>query len=275
MQIDQYNKKTNTRKTKSVPIEAIFENIRTNNINTPKTERKGNVFSATTKLGRQHKDLETFTGLLFMDMDKCLDHEAVKEFFIELEHTVAVWYSSSGTNVHALIKIPVSKDIDEFKRRHKAFLNKVKPYINDLAIIDSITSNPFQLAFESYDPDIFVNDNPIQFTEIKRKPPVKKKTKVITMPSTKAEEWCIDWIKKSIEGINTNGYPQLLKYAQTLGGYSSGGNISQTTAEETLKQCIEANAYFNSSESQGTIRTYLKGGLDSFRDGLKKPLEWK
>jgi len=275
MQIDQYNKKTSTRKSKSVPIEAIFENIRTNNINTPKVERKGNVFSATTKLGRKHEDLETFTGLLFMDMDNCLDHEAVKEFFIELEHTVAVWYSSSGTNVHALIKIPISKDIDEFKRRHKAFLNKVKPYINDLAIIDSITSNPTQLAFESYDPDIFVNDNPIQFTEIKRKPPVRKLPKVITMPTTKQEEKCIKWIKLRIGEINTNGYPQVLKYAQTLGGYCGSYKISQSLAEETLKQCIESNAYLNSDESQGTIRTYLKAGLDSFRDGLKKPLEWK
>ena len=274
MRINQYKKKTSIRSFRSVEIETIFQNIKSNNIDTPKTERRGNVFAATTTKGRKHKHLDTFTGLLFMDIDNCIDHKKVKQFFIELEHTAAVWFSSSGKNVHALIKIPIPKDINEFKRRHKAFLKQVKPFIKDLAIIDTITSNPTQLAFESYDPEIYVNPKPIEFTNIAPKPKQKKLPKVAAIPTNKTEEYCINWIKEKINGINTNGYPQLLKYAQTLGGYAAGGYISQTLARETLRQCIEANAYFNSKDSQGSISTYLKGGIASFEDGLQKPLIW-
>ena len=274
MKINQYKKKTSLSSFRSLELNSIFQNIKTNNIDTQKSERRGNVFAATTSKGRKHEDIKTFTGLLFIDLDNCIDHVEVKQFFIQLDHTVAVWYSSSGKNVHALIKIPICKDIAEFKRRHKAFLKQVKPYIKTLAIIDTITSNPTQLAFESYDPKIYVNTNPITFQNIAPKPKKIKPPKVIPMATTKTEEYCSRWLIDSIASITTNGYPQLLKYAQTIGGYSSGGYISQSLAKETLIRCIESNPYFNSNESQGSISTYLKGGIASFENGLTKPLVW-
>lgn len=270
--VNQYQNKYSTSN-KEINLQDIFENIRSKNINQPKADRKGIVYCTTSTKGRRHEDIVSFTGLLFIDIDECKHPKTIKEIMTKIKHTVAVWYSSSG-NVHALIKIPVCLNVDEFKRRYKAFIQVLEPFIKGLGMIDSITSNPTQLAFESYDVEIIVKKNPITFEHIL---PVKKQSlqKSIIPPTDAREKWCVNWITRSIDSINTLGYPQLLQYSYTLGGYSAGGYISQSLAEETLLNAINNNEYFNSNESSGSLTTYQKGGLAAFRKGLEKPIEWK
>jgi hypothetical protein len=276
MKIDQYMGLTAKKCFQSADIEEIFENIRNNNTFTPKNNRKGNVFATRSNYGRQYKDIKEFTGLMFIDIDSCIDHKAVKEFFMSLEHTYATYFSSSGKNVHAIIKIPRCKSIDEYQSRFKSFTNAIEQYIDEIAEIDKITTIPTQLAFESYDPDLYINLEAIVYEGIEPKPTFKK-TKYInnSPPTSSREEWVINWINMKIPYIVAPGYPQLLAHAKTLGGYISGGYINKETAEHNLETAVKNNTYFQSSESSGSMKTYLKSAIGSMEAGMNEPLCWE
>ena len=155
------------------------------------------------------------------------------------------------------------------------FIELVKPFIEEYAKIDTITSNPTQLAFESYDPDIFINRDVITFERFKK---VEVKRPVIVFdydPTEKKERWCIDWIERTIPFISNPGYTQLLCNAKTLGGYISGGYIKKEIALQCLENAVNNNTYFNSSDSSGNIQTYHKGSKSALEAGLSEPIEWK
>jgi hypothetical protein len=272
--IDYYKNRLSTKKSGSRKLFGVLKEIETNKVLKKKINRKGNTFSSFTDLGRKHKNIIGFTGLLFLDIDNCSDHVQVKQFFINLEHTVAVWYSSSGRNVHALIKIPICTTLKEFKLRHKAFSCAVEPYLKDVALLDSITSNPTQLAFESYDSEIFINNDIVEFESITIAPKLVNITRPTVLRTDKQEQWCIDWLQNKFNNINTNGYPKVLKTSYALGGYCSGGYINKSNALEIMTNCINNNPYLNSTESSGSIKTYLKAGRAAFDKGLQKPLHW-
>ncbi len=275
MKIDQYNTLKTTKKSLNTSLDEIFLRISLNNNTTPKKERKGNVFATRTNHGRQYKDIKEFTGLMFIDLDNCKDHEAVKKLFKRLNHTKAVWFSSSGVNVHALIAIPVCQDIDEYKRRFKAFKEVIEPYLDGIAEIDTITSCPTQLAFESYDPDIWVYNVPDLYMEITPKEIIRAVTVDPNITPTNAQEkWVVDWIYSNVPKFQHPGYTQLIKFAKTLGGHCSGGYIEKGNALYHLEAAIKGNTYFNSSKSSGSINTYVDGAISSFNAGLSFPLEW-
>lgn len=276
MYIDQYKSiKSKTKLCESTLVD-IFVRIQSSNITTPKIERVGNVFASRTTVGRKYEDIKEFTGLMFVDADKCTDHVTVKNLFKRIRYTRATWYSSSGKNVHALIKIPVCNSVDEYKRRFHSFLDEVKPYFEDLATIDPITKNPTQLAFESYDPNIYVETFPDIYEGIQPKRIITHTAApVYTEPTNSRELWTIKWVNENITVIQNPGYSQLLPLAKTLGGYASGGYIGVDTARTLLENAVLSNSYFQSSESSGSIETYISGAIGAFEKGLGEPLQWK
>ena len=274
MILNRYKNKYATTN-KEITLKQIFENIRTNNINQKKADRRGIVYATTSNNGRQHEDIKTFTGLIFIDIDNCSTPQKVKEIFTQITHTVAVWYSTSG-NVHALIKIPICKNIDEFKRRYRSFIEVIDLYIEDYGVLDTITINPTQLAFESYDKKIFIRTNKVvTYNGIENKKRKKTIKPFLNDPIDSSQIWTTNWIRNKILEINTNGYPQVLKYSRALGGYSSGGYIGYDNALATLLTAVNNNDYLNSSNSSGTIKTYLKAAEASFKFGIEEPLIWK
>lgn len=276
MEIDRYLRKEAIKKWETTSLELILKGISSNNIYIPKHKRKANVFATRTNFGRKHKDIKEFTGLLFIDIDKCTDQLEVKDLFMQIDNTIAVWYSSSGKNVHALIKIPICTSVEEYKRRYNAFIQLLDPYINKSARIDKITANPTQLAFESFDPGIFINNTPIEFELILPMPKPKREVQInpCTTPTNKSEYWCIKWVKEKMNNIVDNGYPQLLSVSRTLGGYCSGGFINRDVALANLYNAVENNTYLSGKSSSGSLKTYLKGAEGAFIKGESEPLSW-
>ena len=277
MKIDNYDNRYSKQFTKQVELYEVFNNIKYHNISAPKNERKAYVFCSTSNLGRKHENIISFTGLLFIDLDNCNGlHNEMKSLVCGLPYCIACWFSSSGRNVHALIKIPISQTVKEFKSRYSAFKILLNSKLPKGVILDDTASNPTQLAFESTDSNIFLSDNAQIFTErevITKPPPPKTQTK--TSSTSHREQWCIKWIQSRINSIDTNGYPQVLAYCKTLGGYSGAGYISETTAKEIIEQSIKSNTYLNSKDSSGSLKTYLKGGEGSFLSGTSSPIEWQ
>ena len=274
MKLNIYKNRLQKEHFTTLSIDEIFHLIRTNRGDTPKNERLGVVYASTSLKGRKHEDIDTYTGIAFIDVDNCRRPTFVKMLFQELDCTIACWYSSSG-NVHALIKIPVCKSKDEFKRRYNLLVKDLKEEIDDWGQIDEITSNPTQLAFISGDAEIFVNDAPVSYEGIYLPTPIKMVRKLkFHYNSDASTHWCVDKAQNWFNGIDTNGYPQVLKYSYTIGGWCASGKIDEFTARQTIEQLIKGNPYLNSKNSSGSLTTYLSGAMASFSKGLDMPLEW-
>ena len=274
MKLNIYKNRLQKEYFTTLTTDEIFHLIRTNRGDIPKNERLGVVYASTSSKGRKHEDIDTYTGIAFIDVDNCRRPTFVKMLFQELDCTIACWYSSSG-NVHALIKIPVCKSKDEFKRRYSLLVKDLKGEIDDWGQIDEITSNPTQLAFISGDAEIFVNDAPVSYEGIYLPTPIKMVRKLkFHYNSDASTHWCVDKAQNWFNGIDTNGYPQVLKYSYTIGGWCASGKIDEFTARQTIEQLIKGNPYLNSKNSSGSLTTYLSGAMASFSKGLDMPLEW-
>jgi len=255
-------------------LTTVFNTIKTNKPTMPKSERLGVVYVSKSSKGRKHEHIESYTGMAFIDVDDCTHPKEVKNLFKAIDCTIACWYSSSG-NVHALIKIPICTTKDEFKRRYTLLASDLRHEIGSWGHLDGITTNPTQLAFMSSDADIYINDAPTTYNGIYMPTP-KKVVRMLKFQkySDASTNWCIDKAQLWFNGIDTNGYPQVLKYAHTIGGWSASGKIQEAVAKETIQQLINSNQYLNSKDSSGSINTYLTGAIASFNKGLENPLEW-
>ena len=274
MRVNIYENKHAKVFNNTMELTKVFNTIKTNKPTIPKSERLGVVYASKSSKGRKHEHIESYTGMAFIDVDDCTQPKEVKNLFKAIDCTLACWYSSSG-NVHALIKIPICTTKDEFKRRYTLLASDLRHEIGSWGHLDGITTNPTQLAFMSSDADIYINDAPTTYNGIYMPTP-KKVVRMLKFQkySDASTNWCIDKAQLWFNGIDTNGYPQVLKYAHTMGGYCATGKIEESLAKETLQQLINSNQYLNSKESSGSLETYLKGAMASFNKGLENPLEW-
>ena len=257
-----------------IELNKVFSLIKTKASDLPKADRLGVVYASKSKKGRKHEDIVSYNGMVFIDVDECKEPKKIKELFTEIDCTIATWYSTSG-NVHALIKIPVCNSKNEFKRRYELLVKDLKDEIEDWGVIDEITSNPTQLAFISNDADIYINDAPETYEGIYLPSLPKKNRKIkFNVNNDTSTKWCVGKVEKWYNDIVDNGYPQVLKYAMTLGGWSAAGYIENNNALEVLLALIKHNNYLNSNQSSGSLETYLKAATSSFNEGLKHPLHW-
>ena len=274
MRLNIYKNKHATEYEKTMELSKVFKLIETQASNVIKSERLGIVYASTSKRGRKHEDILEFTGIAFIDVDDCSEPKKVKELFAEIDCTIATWYSTSG-NVHALIKIPVCKTKDEFKRRYELLTSDLRDEIGDWGKLDSITINPTQLAFISHDTELFVNEEPTTYEGIYLpNKPKQNRTISFDFYNDASTKWCISKAQDWFNDILDNGYPQVLRYAITLGGWSSAGYIEPSEALDVLKTLTRCNPYLNSRDSSGSIETYLKAVESSFNEGLEHPLHW-
>jgi hypothetical protein len=274
MRVNIYENKHAKVFNNTMELTTVFNTIKTNKPTMPKSERLGVVYASKSSKGRKHEHIESYTGMAFIDVDDCTQPKEVKNLFKEIDCTLACWYSSSG-NIHALIKIPICTTKDEFKRRYTLLASDLRHEIGSWGHLDGITTNPTQLAFMSSDADIYINEAPVSYEGIylPTPPQIVRKAKLFNT-SDKTTNWCIDKAQLWFNGIDTNGYPQVLKYAHTIGGYCATGKIDEAVAKETLQQLIISNQYLNSKNSSGSISTYISGAMASFEKGLDMPLEW-
>ena len=274
MRVNIYENKHAKVFNNTMELTKVFNTIKTNKPTMPKSERLGVVYASKSSKGRKHEHIESYTGMAFIDVDDCTHPKEVKNLFKVIDCTIACWYSSSG-NVHALIKIPICTTKDEFKRRYTLLASDLRHEIGSWGHLDGITSNPTQLAFISSDAEIYINEAPVSYEGIylPTPPQIVRKAKLFNT-SDKTTNYCLDKAQQWFNGINTNGYPQVLKYSYTMGGYCATGKIDEAVAKETLQQLIISNQYLNSKNSSGTISTYISGAMASFEKGLDMPLEW-
>ena len=190
---------------------------------------------------RRYSDINRFTGLLTVDFDG-LEIDYAKEFkealFKEYKFIICSWLSASKKGVRALIKIPISKNVNEFKSYYNAIREELSIYNG----FDVATQNAVLPMFMSYDTEIlFRND----YTEWNKKytapEPLKIQQYFVNESNSNIDKIVISGVNK----ITSNGHPQLRAVAFALGGYISAGYITESNAIQLIENCINNNVYLN------------------------------
>jgi hypothetical protein len=112
------------------------------------------------KFGADRKDeqLVAHSGFIVLDFDDISDLRDKQTEIIQKDFVYACWVSPSGNGLKALIKIADGKK----HREHFQSLQEVFPEVDRSGI------NVSRVCYESFDPDIYVNDKAVVFTKAKK-----------------------------------------------------------------------------------------------------------
>jgi hypothetical protein len=219
------------------------------------------------KGGRKYSDILRFTGLLVLDFDHIENAQEFKEYlFNEYPYIIASWLSPSKHGVKALVSIPESSDVKEFKEYFNAVTEVMEVYDG----FDSCNKNAVLPLFQSYDDTLLYR---VEFETFYKKKAIKEYdysdhiTSIAVRSDDKDKQSVYNIITSSINKIQGEGHPQLRGAAIMLGGYVSSGYLDYYEAESYLHQLIEQNAYLKKG-----VYGYKKTATWGIKEGLKRQL---
>jgi hypothetical protein len=254
----------------------IFEKIHLASLNQNKAEKdilKRALYfftpSVLVKNRRCYADIDRFTGLLTIDFDG-LDPDYAEEFktalFNEYKFIICSWLSASKKGVRALIKIPIAKDVDDFK----LYFNAIEQEFGIYHGFDTAPKNCVLPMFMSYDTEILYRNDYHNFNK-KYKPIEPTQTVqyfVINDPTTVQKI-----VQSAINKIIDNGHPQLRAIAYSLGGYVGSGYLSESEANSLIGSCIDSNGYLSrQTKGLNMADVYKKTAKEMISTGKLKPL---
>lgn len=178
----------NTHSNETIPLDIFLDNIRNGHwqdIVLPirlieekkerdKVKKRAPYVTLSGKFTERADDkLEKHSGFIGIDIDNVSDPEHMKEILCADPYVVAAFTSISGRGLCLIFKIEPSKHREAFQGIGEYLFKTYE------VIIDPTSVNPSRARFVSYDPHLFVADNPQKFTQYPKEKPIKKIDKVI------------------------------------------------------------------------------------------------
>lgn len=234
----------------------IIEKVRQANDQPTKDLFKQNLPAVT--FGGLFKDRSALTeasGLACLDFDKLDNLNEISGRLKASEYIYALWVSPSGNGLKALIKIPVVKNKVEYQEYYRAILNHFKDLHPDKA-----TKDINRLCFESYDPDLYINEGSKVFsnklkTRSKAKAEVKSNS---NLPEGKVIDRIVSWWIKKFPFAPGNRNNNLFILACALSNFG----IHKSTTQELFISFEDED--FNYDEIQQIINSaYKKADFNS------------
>ena len=112
---------------------------------------------------RNDKGIKQFSGLMPLDFDKFKDKaemDALMESLKDNEYVFAMFISPRGNGFKLIVKIPI-----DGAANYKGYFDALKNYFNS-EYFDVSSSNISRLCYESYDPNIYINQSALIFAEV-------------------------------------------------------------------------------------------------------------
>ena len=112
---------------------------------------------------RNDKGIKQFSGLMPLDFDKFKDKaemDALMESLKDNEYVFAMFISPRGNGFKLIVKIPI-----DGAANYKGYFDALKNYFNS-EYFDVSSSNISRLCYESYDPNIYINNSALIFAEV-------------------------------------------------------------------------------------------------------------
>jgi hypothetical protein len=218
---------------------------------------------------RNTAGLSEHSGLIILDFDKFEKTKDAIDFKLSLyedAHIFATWISPSAKGVKALVKIP--KDAEN----HKEYFNALKNYFNHSNWDDS-GSDVSRFCFESYDPDLHINENSLIWDKIDLPEVEDIGHQEVTIP-IQSDNLIINnllkWFEKKYNPSERN--KSLFKLASALNDFG----INKSVAEQTLYKFEQPD--FNRKEINTILNSAYKKtanfGTKFFEDkSIKEKIE--
>lgn len=202
---------------------------------------------------RQDDTLRKHSGYIVLDFDKLEDAVDVKGQLSMDPYIYSCWISPSGNGVKALVKVSdTTKHRDHFQALIQYF---DKQY--DLEL-DSSGVNESRACFESYDPDIIINDDNEVFTRIAAEEEER--------PDKPTSSSGTDYMKLNLaanmvrQAEDGEKHAMLLKAAKLCGGYIAAGRIEEEEAYRVLLREISKKDIESIDGAKKTIQDGIEHG---------------
>jgi len=218
---------------------------------------------------RSKNDLKQASGLLVLDYDKIGNPIEAKDLLSTNDYIFACWISPSGNGIKALVKIPIVESDEQYK----SYYSSIQRQFNDSYdfIIDNSGKDISRLCFTSYDPDIFVNEDSIIWTDFDalelERPIISHE--FVTVPCTDQEEIIrrlLKWFEGKYNPSQRNNSINILAYSFNLFGIDI--NTCKTICLRYEQKDFRANEILKTVESAYSKRESF--GTQQFQDNRKK-----
>jgi hypothetical protein len=194
---------------------------------------------------REDGSISEHSGLLVLDFDKCDLAAKTKQLKAD-PYIYAFWISPSGTGIKALVKCPPK--LEHHYEYYEALLDRYPE-------LDSTSKSISRLCFESFDPNLYVNENAKVWdktiTEEKRKEVKAEQTR---RRNYRAFDVAVSMVRASYDGVK---HETLVKAAKLLGGYIATNRVDE---EEAVKVLLSEVTLKGAKD--------LKGAEKAIRDGI-------
>lgn len=176
--------------------------------------------------GRKDEDLKEHSGVIVLDFDH-IDVANSKNALATDEYILSCWVSPSGDGLKALVKIAQP-------RKHRDHFRAIASYMDRQygLEVDSTGQNESRLCFESYDPEIIINEDSKVFTAV-----VSERTEV---QSVSNDSQNTDYNKLAVlasmirRAEDGQKHIELLKASNLAGGFITAGRVEEEEAKRVL-----------------------------------------
>lgn len=204
------------------------------------------------KFGKNRKDDELIehSGFLVLDFDDVYELREKQTEIISHDFVYACWVSPSGKGLKALIKIA-----DGTKHReHFSSLQEVFPDI------DKSGANPSRVCYESYDPEIYINETAKVFNKTKKTEKIVER-KVQDTDDYQIFKNLLVWMSNKgnafVSGERNNFIFMLASSCCRFG-------IDEFTAENLISSEFLTNSEFSSTECVRAIKSAYRANSSNF-----------
>jgi len=176
--------------------------------------------------GRKDEDLTEHSGVIVLDFDH-IDVANSKNALATDDYILSCWVSPSGDGLKALVKIAQP-------RKHRDHFRAIASYMDRQygLEVDSTGQNESRLCFESYDPEIIINEDSKVFTAV-----ISERAEVQSVSSnaqnTDYNKLAVlaSMIRRAEDGEK---HIELLKASNLAGGFITAGRVEEEEAKRVL-----------------------------------------
>lgn len=206
-------------------------------------------FSGKFAANRQDVDLIQHSGFIVLDFDNVDELRDKQTEIISNKFVYACWVSPSGKGLKALIKIADGK-------KHREHFQALQEVFTD---VDRSGINVSRVCYESYDPDVYINEN----AEVFKK--VKTIEKVLTYERNdndqKIYKNILTWLTNKNEAFVTG---ERNNFIFKLASACCRFGISETTASNFINTDFVSTSEFTRNESERTIKSAYRANASRF-----------
>ena len=201
--------------------------------------------------GRKDDDLEEHSGVIVLDFDH-INVDESKRVLATDDYVLACWVSPSGDGLKALVKVSTPS-------KHRDHFRAISSYMERQygLEVDPTGQNEARLCFESYDPEIIVNEDSKVFSSLLSERSENQTAQ--SAPNTDYNKLAVlaAMIRRAGDGAK---HQELLKAANLAGGFIAAGRVEEDEAKRVLIKEILKRDIDSEEAAINTIREGIERG---------------